>query len=270
MILKATNGAYSTASTASVFVTIPYGSTSDSNGCDDCIDPTFYYSQNTAIVKNGFKYNDYSTDVSISRHTETPILTSNTNQTNFLILKVYDNFGTGAVEWIDVGFSNPNQYHSLEDSEVVIQSKFSNGAYVDSFIEPRDQNLIDFGDVTASIVDCGYVSTDCIEIIIPHVFREHLLYPGMAISTWDESKNNKFHFINDGLEIQGEPLNESPTDRIFIQKYLGNPIPEWVSIERIDRVDDIWASEDGIEFKHLGGGGFQRTGPIGYENPIVD
>jgi len=244
--------------------------TSDSGGCDDCIDPTFYYSQNKFIVKDGFRYNDYSTNVT-AKHTPTPLLLTNTTQVNYLILKVYDNFGTGAIEWIDVGFGTENMFTPLLQAEVVIKTKFSNNEIVSDYPKITDlSNLINFGEVTASVVNCGIVDTSCLEITIPHAFRDNLLYPGITIGTTDESGNNKYHYLNDGLEIQGKSLNESPTDKIFIQKYLGDPSPEWVDIVRIDRVNDIWSSEDGMEFKGTDGGGFQRITPLGFDNTLID
>jgi hypothetical protein len=261
------DGAFPT--TATWYLVFPL-TTSDSGGCSDCIDPTFYYSQNKFIVKDGFRYNDYSTNVT-AKHTPTPLLITNTTQVNFLTLKVYDNSGTSGIEWIDVGFGSENMYSSLQQAEVVIETKFSDNKIVLGYpiiIDPL--NLINFGEVTASVVDCGIVDTSCLQITIPHAFRDNLLYPGITIGATDESGNNKYHYLNDGLEIQGKSLNEAPTDKVFIQKYLGNPQAEWIDIVRIDRVHDIWSSEDGIEFKGTAGAGFQRITPLGFDNTLID
>ena len=244
---------------------------SDSGGCSDCIDPTFYYSQNRIIVQDGFRYNAYSTNVTGNLHTGIPLLFTYTNQTNFLTLKVYDNFGTSAIKWIDVGFGSSGQYTPLDQAEVRFETKFSDNSIVQSWVYPKDQNLIDFRNATSSIVDCGYFGTlNCLQITIPHTFRDELEYPGIVIYAEDNSENNKSHYLNDGIEILGESLNESPTDRVFIQKYLGNPEYEWVTIDRIDRVDDIWSSQDGMEFKGTSGGGFQRITPLGFDNTLID
>jgi len=109
----------------------------------------------------------------------------------------------------------------------------------------------------------------CLQIIIPHSFRDQLLNPAIIIGATDESGNKKYHYINDGIEIQGKSLNEAPTDEIFIQKYLGDPSSEWIDIVRIDRVDNIWSSQDGMEFTQYGGG-FQRITPLGFDNTLID
>jgi len=244
--------------------------TSDSGGCDDCIDPTFYYSQNKNIVKDGFRYNGFSTNVTGNLHTDIPLLFTYTNDTNSLILKVYDNFGTNAIKWIDVGFGSSGEYASIDAAEVKIVTEFSNGVIVKTTIKDK-LNLINFGNSTSSIVDCGLFGTaNCLQITIPHTFNEELRHPGIVIYAEDESGNEKSHYLNDGIQILGESLNESPTDKIFIQKYLGDPSSEWVDILRIDRVDNIWSSEDGIEFKGTDGGGFQRITPLGFDNTLID
>jgi hypothetical protein len=246
---------------------ISFQGSSDSGGCDDCIDPTFYYSQNKNIVKDGFRYNDYSTNVTGNLHADIPFLFTYTNQTNFLTLKVYDNFGTDAIKWIDVAFGSSGPYASIDNAEIRFETKFSDNSIVQSWVYPKDQNLIDFRNATASIVDCGYFGTfNCLQITIPHTFRDELRYPGIVILAEDASGNSKSHYLNDGIVIQGKPLNEPPTDKVFIQKYLGDPQYEWVDIVRIDRSNDIWESEDGIKFKHTEGGGFKRSDPIVFED----
>ena len=251
-----------------IFITF---STSDSGGCDDCIDPTFYYSQNRNIVQDGFRYNTFSTNVTGNLHTDIPLLFTYTNYTNFLTLKVYDNFGTNAIKWIDVGFGSSGPYDSIDNAEVKVEAKFSDSKIIKFDVFPDNQILINFGNATSRIVDCGYFGTaNCLQITIPHRFNEELAYPGMVIYAEDHSGNEKSHYLNDGIEILGESLNEPPIDKIFIQKYLGDPSSEWVDILRIDRVDNIWSSEDGIMFKGTDGAGFQRITPLGFDNTLID
>ncbi len=245
--------------------------TSDSGGCDDCIDPTFYYSQNKNIVKDGFRYNDFSTNVTGNLHTDIPLLFTYTNNTNFLTLKVYDNFGTSAIKWIDVAFGSSGQHASFDAAEVRVEAEFSNNKIIDFDVFPEGQDLIHFGNATSSIVDCGYFGTaNCLQITIPHKFNDELVYRGIVIIAEDQSGNKKSHYLNDGIQILGESLNVPPTDKIFIQKYLGGPQSEWVDILRIDRVDNVWISEDGIEFKGTDGGGFQRITPLDFDDTLID
>jgi len=235
---------------------------SDSNGCHDCIDPTFYYSQHKIIVKDGFRYNDYFTDVT-DKHTATDLIIAPTNHTNHIVLKVYDNGGTDNIKWIDVGFGSPGVDHSFDLSEVIIETKFSDNLIKSSIIKDK-LNLIDFGNVTSQIVDCGYLQdAECIEITIPHTFRDSLSNNGLMIRATDYAGNEKYHFINDGVKVIGDSLNELPTDRVFTKKYLASAA-EWIDLVRIDRVNDIWVSEGGLEFKRSAGGGFQRMAPLGF------
>jgi len=235
---------------------------SGSNGCSDCIDPTFYYSQHKIIVENGFRYNDYSIDVT-DRHTASDLIITPTNYTNYVTLKVYDNSGTDNIKWIDVGFGSPRISSSFEESEVTIETKFSDSSVVSSKIKD-ELNLIDFGSVASSIVDCGYIAeAECLQITIPHTFRDSLINNGIHISATDYDGNEKYHFINEGIKIIGSPLNELPTDRIFTKKYLASHA-EWIDLVRIDRVNDIWISEEGLEFKRTDGNGFQRMNPLGF------
>jgi hypothetical protein len=241
---------------------------SDSGGCDDCIDPTFYYSQGEYIVENGFRYNDYSTDVT-NAHTETEPLVTNTITTNYLTLKAYDNFGTNAIKWIDVGFGHTGKKVSFDSAEVRIEIKISDSKIIKQYIFPPDQKLIKFGNATASIVNCGYENYNCLEVTIPHIFRDYLIEKPIIFRAEDESGNTKYHTVNHGIELHGEPHDGYLTDKIFIQKYLGDPNPEWIDILRIDKANGIWISEDGLEFKQ-NGGGFQRITPLGFNDALID
>lgn len=245
-------------------------STSDSGGCGDCISPTFYYSQNRNIVQDGFRYNGFSTNVTGNLHTDIPSLFTYTNRTNFVTLKVFDNSGTEGIEWIDIAFSSSGKHASFDAAEVRVETKFSDNKIIKFDVFPENQKLINFGNATASVVDCGYEDEKCLQLTIPHKFNEKLKYPGIIILAVDQSRNDKSHYLNEGIQILGESLNEPPTDKIFIQKYLGDPSPEWVDIVRIDRVDNIWISEDGIEFKGTDGAGFQRITPLGFDNTLID
>jgi len=169
-------------------------STSDSGSCGDCIDPTFYYSQNRFIVQDGFRYNDYSTDLNAT-HTKISPLITNTNDTNFLTLKVYDNSGPNAINWIDVAFGSPGFYHSFDASDVTIQIEFSHGIMVESYIVDK-QSLITFGDITTSVVDCGYMDENCLQITIPHTFTGNNTSGAIVVMAVDESKNKKYHYID--------------------------------------------------------------------------
>jgi len=199
-----------------------------------------------------------------------PELITNTTRTNFITLKVFDNSGTDGIEWIEVAFGSPGENISFDQSEVRIETQFSDNSVVESFVYPEGQTLISFGNVTASVVSCGYEDEKCLQMTIPHTFNDELLYKAIMIRAIDEGGNEKYHYLNEGIKILGEPLYEPPTDKIFIQKYLGSPSSEWVDILRIDRVDNIWSSEDGIEFKGTDGGGFQRIAPLGFDGILID
>ena len=241
-------------------------STSDSGGCNDCIDSTFYYSQHRIIVENGFVYNGYSTDVT-DTHTETPPLTTSVNQTNIMKLKVYDNFGTDAIKWVDVGFGLPGLKSSFDKAEVTIEIRLDNNVVKELKIHDP-HNLVDFGDITSNVVDCGYVEENCLQVTIPHSFNDKLINDIIGVKASDYEPNKKIHYFNEGIHIEGTP--DMPlTDKIFVQKYLGNPDFEWVDIVRVDRSDDIWASEDGLEFTSSHGGGYLRITPLDIDPNLV-
>jgi len=245
-----------------VIVELPIAFGGSGSGCYDCIDPTFYYSRHKIIVEDGFRYNDYSIDVT-DKHTATELIITPTNYTNYVILKVYDNGGIDNIKWIDVGFGSPGVDDSFDLSEVIIETRFLDNLIKSSIIKDK-LNLIDFGNVTSQIVDCGYIDDEeCIEITIPHTFRDVLSNNGIMISATDYYGNEKYHFINEGVKVIGNSLNELPTDRIFAKKYLASHA-EWIDLVRIDRVNDVWISEEGLEFKRTEGNGFQRMIPLGF------
>jgi len=229
----------------------------------DCIEPTFYKSKGKVIVKDAFTYNDYSIDVT-ENHVETPEIIANTNQTNFIILKVYDNGGVNNIKWVDVGFGMPGINYHIDNAEASIEVLLFN-TEIEKLVIKDKYNLMDFGNVTSKIVDCGYQQRECLEVTIPHSFRDKFEHNIILIGSTDYRNNDISNYLNDGITINGESINDAPTDKIWRQKYLGNPESEWIEITRTDRINDIWISEDGLEFRHTGGGGFERVNPIDFE-----
>ncbi len=240
-----------------------YSSNSSDKCKGDCTDPTFYDSQHREIVKDAFTYNGFSTDV-IKRHIETPEIIVNTNQTNFITLKVYDNGGVNNIKWVDVGFGMPGINYHISHAEASIEVLLDDAEIKELRITDK-HNLIDFGNVTSQVVDCGYLERECIEVTIPHVFRDTFENNIILIGATDYRHNEVSNYLNDGITIDGDSINEAPTDKIWRQKYLGNSDWEWIDIVRTDRINDIWTSEEGIEFKGTHGGGFQRVNPITFQ-----
>ena len=56
-------------------------------------------------------------------------------------------------------------------------------------------------------------------------------------------------FLHNSSETGLDLTLRTQSDFIFVQKYLGNTDYEWVTIYLVDRSQDLWETETGIQFQ---------------------
>jgi len=216
-------------------------------GCSgDCTPPTFgKNTQYKQVVQNGFSFNGNATDVT-SYHTEYPLITVNTNQTNNVTVKAYENNGPNKIKWIQFGLGMPEVGSPLNDAQTLV-TIYLKGGEVEN-IETREKYpLVDVSNVTTSIVACGYTTSDCLEVSMDYIYRDQPKYNVMAINAMDVSRNSVVSFLNDGILVVGESMNEPLLDTITAGKG-GVFYPQragTVELTLIDYKSDTWQDEYG-------------------------
>ncbi len=181
---------------------------SSGGGCSDCIPPTFGKNKNgRLLVSEGFIFNDNAIDVT-AFHTEFPLITVITNQTNIVTVKIYENKGVNNIRLVQFGMGMPEVRSPLNDAQTLLEIWIV-GTEIDETFKIEKYNLVDILNATTSIVDCGYVGTDnCLQLTLEYVYRDQPKYNIMAINAMDNSRNGQTNYINDGILVIGETLNE--------------------------------------------------------------
>lgn len=215
------------------------------SGCfGDCESPTGYKSTSgQEIVKNGFIYNNNATDLT-GYHTPYPKITVTTNATNNLTVKAYDNSGVHNIKWLQVGFGMPEIGSPLNDAQSMVTIYLKHGE-IEKIIPTEDYPLVELGEISVEIVDCGYINTECLQISLDHIFRDQPKYDIVYVQWADNYGYSKTYYVNDGIEVIGESLNEPLELKVEVSKG-GTHYPQragTVELKLSDYKTDIWQDE---------------------------
>ena len=216
-------------------------------GCNDCTPPTF--GKNKAgkfLVSDGFIFNGNATDVA-DYHTEFPLITVITNQTNTVIVKMYENRGVNNIRLAQFGMGMPEIGDPLSNAQSLLEIWIV-GAEIEEVIKIDENNLVDILNATTSIVDCGYVGTEnCLQITLEYVYRDQPKYNIMVINAMDNSRNAQTNYMNDGILVIGNSLNEPLIQQTSTSK-AGKLYPQKagsVNLTLLDYKTDVWQDEYG-------------------------
>jgi len=216
-------------------------------GCADCTPPTFGKNKDyVLIVEDGFTYNGNSIDVT-DYHTEFPLITVVTNQTNTVTAKVYENGGIHNIKLVQFGMGMPEVGSSLSYTQTLVEI-WLDGTQIDKIVKVDKNNLVEIISATSSVVDCmtGDVR-DCLEITIQYIYRDQPKYNIMAINAMDIPRNSKTNYLNDGILVTGDSLNE-PLEQSTGVSHGGAFYPQktgTVLLTLIDYKTDMWQDEYG-------------------------
>jgi len=181
------------------------------SNCDDCEPPTFGENKNGMLmVTNGFTYNGVSTDVE-SYHTEYPLITVVTNQTNTITVKVYENSGVNSIENIQFGMGMPKIGSPLSDAQTLLEI-WLDDTIVDEIKKTDKNNLVDIINATTSLVDCSVDhGSECLQLTVNYIYRDQPKYNIMLINSMDDHNNTWNYYLNDGILVIGDSINEPKT-----------------------------------------------------------
>jgi len=232
---------------------------SNNDDCDaDCGAPTFGVDRNNnLIVSNGFKYNTQSVHVT-NFYTPFDLITVNTNSTNTVTVKVYDNYGPSNIEFVQFGLGMPSVGSPLDDAESLVEISFEDDKIKEVTLE-EDHSLIDIITIGYSEVDCAPGSSyECLEVEMKYIYRDQPRYNVMAINAIDFTGNTQTNYLNDGVLVTGESLNEpllqtvaaGRDDPLYPQK-TGN-----ILLTQVDFKTDMWQDEYGYMWS---GNGYRPT-----------
>ena len=214
-------------------------------GCSgDCAPPTFYKNKlGKIIVENGFELNNNSTDVT-NYHVPWDLIVLNTNQTYNMKLKVYESY---ALKWIGIYFGMPEIGIPLSEAESGIVFHLNYDKEIEEITTVDRHTLVDVTSYNVTQTECGYVTSDCYLLDVDFVFRDKQKNNIVAIQAVDMARNSVVHFINDGIEIIGESLNQPLISHVTASKG-GTFYPQRAGVVELTLVDyktDMWQDQYG-------------------------
>ena len=244
------------------------------NGGDDGkTRPTFGISEQTlrSIVTCGYSMDGMCTDVN-KYHVDYTRQSIQTGSTHDFTLKAYAHNGMKAFV---IGFGVKEVGSPVSESEAIITVNLSrdyslDSTYVIDSVEYNNDNNVIGEDATFAIskVPCNAASNtaQCTELSISDVlFREAMYDEPFLIEAIDMKRKSTTHFMNEGLLITGDSLNDPPITELSkkISSQSGFIVYE---LTRTDKINNIWTDQFGYTWSESNPGNwFYVDGP----KPIV-
>lgn len=189
----------------------------NSNDCSgDCTPPTFGKDkQHRLLVTNGFELD--GNDVNVEKyHVPYDLITVNTGQTYNMKLKVYENT---ALRWIQVGFGIPEVGSPMNDAEVIALFQIGYDDILDDVEIFDNHALIDVTRASLNSTSCsGDIHIDCYILDFDFTPREQIKNNVILIQAVDMNRNIANHYINDGMLVIGDSMN----DAVISKGMVGN------------------------------------------------
>ena len=244
------------------------------NGGDDGkTRPTFGISEQTlrSIVTCGYSMDGMCTDVN-KYHVDYTRQSIQTGSTHDFTLKAYAHNG---MKTFVIGFGVKEVGSPVSQSEAIITVNLSrdyslDSTYVIDSVEYNNDNNVIGEDATFAIskVPCNAASNSaqCTELSISDVlFREVMYDEPFLIEAIDMKRKSTTHFMNEGLLITGDSLNDPPITELSkkISSQSGFIVYE---LTRTDKINNIWTDQFGYTWSESNPGNwFYVDGP----KPIV-
>lgn len=203
--------------------------------------PTGYKdSQGNEIVKNGFVYNGVVTDLT-GYHTPFDKIIVTTGLTNNITVKGFDNNGLSNIKWLQIGFGMPGIGSPLANAQSLVTVYFTN-TEIGEIVIREDYPLIKIISISTEIVECGYVNYDCLQVSLDHIFLDQPKYDVVAVNWLDNYSYGQTYFVNDGVNVTGESLNEPLISKVSVGKggVFYPQIAGQVELTLVDYKTDTW------------------------------
>jgi len=241
---------------------------SGSGGCADCTSPTIgVNSFNKRVVDDGFSYNGNS--IQVERwHTPFPLINATVGEINTVQVIIYENQGRNNMKLVQFGLGGTEIGQPLSETEVLIEVWFNltdAKIGIEEIIINDKDNLIESSTVSAvdNIVKCTADSQNksCLKVTLQYSYREATINNIMIVNVRDVPGNSQNFYLNEGVQVLGESLNEPPTYIIQNRKTSQQTEDLTLTLTRTDKVNHIWEDKYGIEYLQVSSDRFDRLTP---------
>jgi len=223
--------------------------------------PTFGLDHKTGVVQveGGFIANGKIFDVTDNWWTDFEKQAILVGQTNTFSAKAFAPHVINIIEFMfgipEVGFA--------QMAEATIEVTIDRDQNVINVRVIQNGNLIDPATVTATatMVSCKSGDTDkkCYFITVSGVFNEALMNDVFALKGIDFLRHFHITYLNEGFTIFGNSLNPATTLLIASNVKGSSGLME---VTQIDKINDMWVDETGVEYERNSFDSFIRTTPI--------
>ncbi len=234
--------------------------------------PTFGISAQTGsqLVSCGYSMDGTCRDV-LDYHVDYRRESIQTDTSHNFTLRAHSVAG---VQQFQIGFGVPEVGSPMGSSEAVLTVELGRNYAVDSTYEVLGAAYTDPNDVIGEavlgvdLVGCMSPGdpTRCVELTIDGlIFREQMYHEPFVIFVMDAERRSAQNYMNDGLLVHGDSMNPAPEETAGIYKRGNQHDAVIVSLERTDKLADLWADQWGNEWARNSHGTWYRTVPDAFE-----
>jgi hypothetical protein len=182
-------------------------------------------------IDNGFTFNDFVTDVENFK-THMPLQTIQVGESNTAVLKIYNHRGISTLEHVELVFGfDQKQSDGQSTNSIIWKQNFKGTQSVST--KGSDNLLMDVNAV-------GEADDKVMSITFTFAFREPMEKSKIGVVVWDQDRNSRTAYFNDGIEVVGKSLN--PPKIVTILDDKGYPVTLTMTGKNtgIDEEGNIW------------------------------
>jgi hypothetical protein len=182
-------------------------------------------------IDNGFTFNDFTTDVEDFK-THMPLQTIQVGESNTAVLKIYNHRGVSTLEHVELVFGFGQKESDDQTSNSIIWKQNFKGEQTVTAKDP-DNLLMDVNAV-------GEADDKVMSVTFTFAFREPIDKSKIGVVVWDQDRNSRTAYFNDGIEVIGESLN--PPEIITVLDSKGYPVKITMTSKNtgVDEEGNIW------------------------------
>jgi hypothetical protein len=160
-----------------------------------------------------------------------PLQTIQVGESNTAILKIYNHRGISTLEHVELVFGFGQKQSDSQTNSIIWEQNF-NGVQSVTTNDP-DTMLMDVNAV-------GEAEDKVMTITFNFAFREPMEKSKIGVVVWDQDRNSRTVYFNDGIEVVGESLN--PPEIITVLDSKGYPVKITMTGKNtgVDEEGNIW------------------------------
>ncbi len=220
------------------------------------------------LVKCGLKINDTCYNITDNHHTDFNKLDFDTGETIHFEAKVYAPSELASLSFL-FGIAEIGRGETTQSELLINVSQFRQSDQIqvlDYNVIQKENNIINKDSVLIHkpyFTQCMEEDTEkkCVTIHATLKFNESPGYDIFALQAIDEKRRPQTTYLNDGIGITGESLNESPTVIIPNKKTSQQTENLTLELTRTDKPTNTWTDKNGIEYLKVSENRFDRITP---------